>query len=247
MSNSRIWPLLTIFLLWSTQASAISHTADGGVVKSANTSLILTMPASVSGDLMLATFGWFSTSNSITTVPTGWALVPNGHNTVSGNTDISVYWKLASGSEPASYTWVFLASSFTAGQITGWRGVDQVNEFDATATLATGTSSSSAVAAAITTVTDNAMLVTSFGGSQTTQTGPGDETQRANAPFASGVNVAMWSGNKPLTTHGLTSTETMAVSAASSWDAITIALRPAVVVANTGCRDDLLWNGCGGN
>ncbi len=98
------------------------------------TSITVSRPAGIqAGDILLATmqsdYGEMP-RESAGSIPTGWNLVNN--DTDGQNSDLSTraYWKVATNSEPSSYTWpIFNAQTIAiaGGTISIFRGVDTVN------------------------------------------------------------------------------------------------------------------------
>lgn len=86
--------------------------------------------------------------------PSGWVKFGTGENT---NYTASLYYKIAGGSEPASYSWTVGSVGPSAGFITAWSNVDLANPID----VISETLSGSSVGATVT--TPSATAVTSFG------------------------------------------------------------------------------------
>ena len=137
-------------------------TAGGGAV----TSLTITKPTGVvAGDVMLAQIDVRGGSLvTFSTVPTGWALVTNGRINSTTILAQAVYYKVAGGAEPASYTWGF-TNGRAGGGIAAFRGVDNAAPINASSGQANA-SSTNIVAPSITTTVANTMLVGLFGTAQ---------------------------------------------------------------------------------
>ena len=106
-----------------------------------------------SGDVLVAAI--YSAGNNITdTPPSGWTQVTKVN---INNRQLWLYYKVAGGSEPASYTWTASYSN-AGGGIDRYSGVDNTTPEDATVTTNNGTGTS-ATYSGVTTSTDGAMLV----------------------------------------------------------------------------------------
>jgi hypothetical protein len=150
-----------------------------GVASAANateTTLTIAAPGSVSaGNVLLAAV--HVRGKPAVTAPAGWTLVRSDQN---GNAmKAVVYTKVATASEPASYTWTFASAQAAAGGITAWSGVSTSTPIDAHGGQVNLTSSTTITAPSITTTTTNTMLVGFFGiGPATSLTPPAGMTER---------------------------------------------------------------------
>lgn len=83
--------------------------------------LVIPRPAGVvAGDVLVASV---ASTGGVTSAPSGWTEL--GEQATGGGPEgvrQSVYWKVASGSEPSSYSWS--VSGDVSGGITAWTGVD---------------------------------------------------------------------------------------------------------------------------
>jgi hypothetical protein len=125
-------------------------------------SVTVPLPTGVTaGDLLLAVIAFRGGDQSaIASTPAGWTQVTS---TVDGALlGMSVFRKLATAVEPASYTWTFSASNRAAAAIMAFRGVDASSSIDAFATRVNGPSTS-LTAPSITPDVPNTMLVAFWG------------------------------------------------------------------------------------
>ena len=92
------------------------------------TQLSISKPATVAGDVMLAsiTVGGGSTVN--VTAPVGWTQIARIDSDV--NVALISYWKVTGASEPASYTWTIDQQTRAVGGITPYSGVDNINPIE---------------------------------------------------------------------------------------------------------------------
>ncbi len=184
---------------WSSDTFAVGQALDGGPSSvalyprnagglrgqgsnSASTkNLTVPVPAGVvANDVMIAAISYHGAS--AITAPSGWTLIQNTAVTFA---EVSTYWKVASGSEPANYTWGFGSVAGAAGVILDYVGVD-------TAAPVMAVQQSSAVLTtsqtlpAVSTAGDNVRLVMVQAiNSNTTMTVPADLTRQTALSSAS--------------------------------------------------------------
>ncbi len=165
------WTLLTaalVLCLCAPASAAIAfRAAASGFGASSPGSVTIAKPTgTVLNDVMVATIASRDLTVSVT-APTNWILV-NSVSQTSGGTNgmkLSTYYKVATGSEPANYTWTFSGGTleFHAGGINTFSGVDTSSPIAGQAAQAAGDGSNYAFATpSITPTSGGAMLVTSF-------------------------------------------------------------------------------------
>jgi MSHA biogenesis protein MshQ len=135
--------------------AASSAGADSGVL-----TLTINMPTgTVQDDVMIASIGARPNTATIT-APSGWTLVRRIDNANSIANSLAVYSKVASASEPASYSWTFDTSTGSAGGIQTFSGVNTTTPID----VENGQNTASGLTHAtpdVTTTVANTMIVTS--------------------------------------------------------------------------------------
>jgi acid phosphatase type 7 len=138
---------------------SISLRSSSSAANPTSTSLTIPAPAGVqAGDVMVA--GISVRGQPAITPPSGWVLV---RQDVNGTTQKqAVYYKVATGSEPGSYTWTFAASRAATGGILDYTGVNTANPIDASGGQVNSTSSRSVTAPSITTTVAGDQLVGFF-------------------------------------------------------------------------------------
>lgn len=125
-------------------------------------SLVIPVPAgTIAGDVMIATLATRPSGSSFS-APSGWTSFADTTQTNDVTARMTSYWRVATASEPSSYTWGFSGSvsSGAVGTIASFSGVDNVTPINVFGTTATGSSLSHA-APSVTTTAANTMLVTS--------------------------------------------------------------------------------------
>ena len=155
-------------ILWTqgrsdeTFSSASGITFRGAATGTAPTGdLTLTInlpPGTAANDAMVASIA-FRPSTAVITPPAGWALIRRLDNAAGSANSLAVYGKVATISEPASYTWTFNTSTGSAGGIQSFTGADLTNPFDGDNGASTA-SSLTHTAPGITTTSANDMIVT---------------------------------------------------------------------------------------
>ncbi len=137
---------------------------------------IATPPGVVAGDIMLAQVT-ARLKNVVVTPPAGWFLIRNDRN---NGQEISqhLYWRAASGSEPATYRWNVDNPTRMSGAVSAYSGVDITYPIDAHSGQ-TKSNQTAIEAPSVTTRTSDTLLVGFFGaGYATTIAAPGTMTQR---------------------------------------------------------------------
>jgi hypothetical protein len=165
---------------------AITFVATGTLADSSQpvTTVPVSVPSGVmSGNAMIAQIVVYDgTGTNVPSVPAGWTVIR--HDNVNGGNKMTswLYYKVAGGSEPASYRW-HIALQYAAGQMGAWRGTSATPLDQASGTTATGSSPISAAAPSLTPAVNQELQVY-FYGSQTflapTITEPGAITQRSD-------------------------------------------------------------------
>lgn len=124
--------------------------------------LALEVPAgTTAGDVMLAAVAVSPNTPTIST-PTGWTLVRTLSNTSTTTSRLAIFRRVATASEPASYTWAFSRTHNGAvGGITSFSGVDNTSPINVESGKLTGRSTTQSTPG-ITTTYNNTMLVGIF-------------------------------------------------------------------------------------
>ena len=132
--------------------------ASSGFAASGN--LVINAPSgTVSSDVLIASIAVRPNTATIT-APAGWTLIRRTDQSVGAQNSLAVYYKVAGGSEPSSYTWTLSANTGSAGGIESFANVDTsapVN-IDNGQTTASGLTHATPT---VTTTVTSAMLVTS--------------------------------------------------------------------------------------
>jgi RHS repeat-associated protein len=220
--------------------AAASATAAGitPAFRSANsatttgTTLTITKPSGVAANDVLIGSVAVTPSSATITPPADWTLVRRTDNAGPTANSLAVYYKVATGSEPASYAWTTSGASFTVGGVQAFSGVDSATPID----IENGQTTPSSLTHStpnLTTTVANTMVVTSHGfASSRTWTPPSGMTESFDRPSgsnnATGLSIE---GNRvlqPLAAATGTKTAT-AAGYADAGNAHLLALRPAKV------------------
>lgn len=110
-------------VLASSANAAVGYRSATCGQASGTSSITLNKPTgTVSGDVLVAHIG---TSNGpALTTPSGWTQIPNLAGIINADQRLVSYYKVAGGSEPASYTFTTGATDGIAGGIAAYTGVD---------------------------------------------------------------------------------------------------------------------------
>lgn len=195
------------------------------------TDTVITKPTGAAdNDILIAAI--YVENDVAITPPAGWTQIADVDH-AAATYDLWVYWKRAA-SEGASWTWSHSAA-WELGAVAAYSGCTTSGDpQDATATTATGTSTSG-IAPSITTTTDNSMLVVifaSFEGIAAQATGSLPSPLTNNERYDGSGEDLYWADGL-LTPAGASGTKTLpsALSASNHWSAVTIALKPVVAAA----------------
>jgi hypothetical protein len=184
----------------------------------AATTLTIPKPADAAqGDVLVSCISLNGGTIGAAGVPAGWT--PVASVTAVANPKVYGYYKVATSSEPASYSWTTSATT-SGGAITRYSGASGL---DTSAKSASGAAASSGSVPEVTTATPKAMLVgcMSVNSTSATLTSPAGMSQAVEAgnrrfEFADGIQA----------TAGGSGTKTWTFSAARDWAGWLAALRP---------------------
>ncbi len=198
---------------------------------SASGSVTINKPTgTVQNDVMVAGIAVRPNTATIT-APAGWTLLRSTKQAANTANQLSTYWKLATASEPASYTFTVGANAGAAGGIASFSGVDPSDPIDVENGQTTASATTSA-ARTVTTTSTNDMIVTVHGiASSVTWTPPTGMTEAADATSATPTNTNGESLEiNYVAQAGIGATGTKTANASGAGDAgatDTIALKPA--------------------
>jgi hypothetical protein len=215
--------ILSFAIAPSTAYATISFVAasSAATTGSGATSLAVTKPTGVaSGDAMLATLT--ATGSGALTPPAGWTVVKD---TTQGAAIRQItYYRVAGGSEGASYSWGLGSTRQASGGIIDYSGVNSTAPIDASAT-ASGASGNALAGSVTTSVANDQVIVASGFNINTTVTAPAGTTgQYAIASPSTTTEAADFTQASA----GATGTKTATPANSSSpWIAQTVALRDA--------------------
>jgi Bacterial Ig domain len=215
----------TVTVTINPAGAGISFVAVASAANATATTLTIAAPAGVTpGHVLLAAV--HVRGQPAITPPSGWVLVRQEQN--GSNMRAAVYYKVATGSEPGSYTWTFASSQAAAGGITAWSGVSTTTPIDAHGGQVNA-SSNTITAPSITTTTANTMLVGFFGiGPATMLTPPAGMTERWDVASTQGSFKATSGAASALqAAAGATGTRSATSGATSTNIGQLVALRPA--------------------
>ena len=192
-----------------------------------STTLTLTKPvAVVAGSVMIAHLGYNAGSNKSTTVtkPTGWVQI--GLQVNNGNWWQSVFYKVATASEPTSYTFTISRTSNIVGGILAYSGVDNIAPIDDTITQIGATAATTQTAPTASASTNGDVLV-NFWTYLVSTTATSYAAGLTGNYTLSTSNVGGASASKALNNAGATGTTTSTTAASAKWIAHTILLLPS--------------------
>jgi outer membrane protein assembly factor BamB len=225
--------LATLVLAPSLEAAIAFRSAASTDRNGQATSITISRPAGTSkGDLLVAIIAVRPSGVSIT-APGGFTLVRRQSNT-SGNTNaLAVYQKVATSSEPASYTFSFSSNTGNAGGILAFTGVDNATPIHVHNGSDTTSSTTTFVAPSVTTSLADTMIVTAHEYASSDRwnapSGMSKAVDVASLAVPNASGIAVLGSYRPQASAGASGTMTAtALSNADTGTAITLALRPVV-------------------
>lgn len=184
-------------------------------------------PGTADGDLLIATVATDGETDASLTAPSGWTLL---HRQASADdVSLGVWWKVAGGSEPANYDFVWSGSQEAYGTIMRFSGQAASNPIH-TFNASTG-SSSSPTAPEITTTVDNCMILR-IGGFDDDDINSGDAGMTGHSTIAmnrSGTGFGTAAGGAAYTlqaTAGVSGTADFSLTGSEQYVTITLAIAP---------------------
>jgi outer membrane protein assembly factor BamB len=243
ISISRLWASLTCPLLAAACLTGLLPTsADAAVAFRAASSkdqngsastIVLNKPTgTIKGDVLVAMIA-VRPYNATITAPTGFTLLNRQNNNNGNDNALAVYWKIATSSEPTTYTWSFSANTGNAGGLMAFSGVDNAAPINASAGSITTATTTTFSAPSVTPTVTNTMIVTAHEYSSSDRwTKPAGMTEAldvASLPVADSLGISLLGSYKIQAT--ATATGALTATAASNADtgaAVTLALKPVV-------------------
>ena len=149
------------FIHIGTPSPDISYKDGARAVANGTASPTVNYPSTVADEIMLAFYVTNSASNASGTPPSGWTKVEEADGT---DESAGVFWRRATGSEPASETWtnIFDASESSLWIVLTYEGcITSGSPIDVSANDTSGFGSSKSIGA--TTVTNRCMALGMFG------------------------------------------------------------------------------------
>jgi MSHA biogenesis protein MshQ len=184
--------------------------------------LTLDVPSgTIADDVMIASVAVRPDTMNIT-APAGWTLIRLLTQGGGSSNRLATYYRVADGSEPASYTWTFTGGTHAGavGGIATFSGVDTATPIDDEAGQATAADTDH-IAPSVTTTANGGMLVTIHEfSSAVTWTSPGGMSEAvdiASLPTPDATGMSMQMNYEPRSLTGATGTRT--ATAASDADA----------------------------
>jgi hypothetical protein len=168
--------------------------ASTGTAASGDLTLTINLPPGTAANDAMAASIAFRPNTAVVTPPAGWALIRRLDNGGGSPNSLAIYGKVATISEPASYTWTFNTSTGSAGGIQSFTGADLTNPFDGDNAAST-VSALTHTAPGMTTTAANDMIVTTHsfasGATWTRPTGMTEafDVSSTTVPDALGISV----------------------------------------------------------
>lgn len=212
--NGSDWPSPILFI-------GASENATSGAAGS----LALTVPAGTQAqDLMIAELSYGGGSGATITKPAGWSTT--SENYVAGQGWLGVYSKIASSSEPASYTWTFDSNAQAAGGISTYRCVNQDSPVHAVSATNSGSNSTPRGKGVTTSVQGTRILWFVASSGQVTMTPPNGYIRENDISTSGSNNVSAGKSGKGKGSTGSTGQVDGTLSTSTTWQTVMVALTP---------------------
>jgi hypothetical protein len=166
------------------------------------------------------------------TAPAGWTRIRT--DAAGTSTTQAIYDRVATPSEPASYTWSFSKSVPAAGGISDYQGVNNAAPVNVSAGAGQNSNTTAIVAPSVTTTVAGAEVVGFFSvGGANSITPPTGMTERGEASSTAGSSRVTWEGSDfTQAAPGATGTRTATATVAHENVGALVALTPGVAPAN---------------
>jgi RHS repeat-associated protein len=190
------------------------------------TTVVLPTPAGVTADdVMVAAVAVRGVPT--VTAPAGWTLIRSDSN--GSSMKLLSYWRVATSSETANYTWSFSSAKAAAGTITAYTGVNTANPVDVHSGFANTTDSPLIVAPSVTTTGADERLIGLFSIMKVTPIAPPTGLQELAETSSSGgseppVTIESADTSQPIA--GASGDKTATAGTADRNNGQLIALRP---------------------
>ena len=209
--------------------AAFEDLGDTEVKSISTTSMNLTVPAATAADDLLIAHVSTDAADPTFGTPTGWVLLVDANSGGSTTASTAVWYRVADGTEPASYTFTWLSSTNAVGALSRYSGVDPASPIDAWATN-TGSSSSPSAPSVVTTLDDTIVLrIMAADGKRIPNSGSYPVGHNGRYELETTGFIANVSGAAADTLQaatGATGTASFSLSGSDDWVAATIALAP---------------------
>jgi hypothetical protein len=200
-------------------ACSPQYAETGGTLTANTTQATLAVPAGTeAGDFLLTIVGIAFQFPETNPAPSGWTLLIDE----GGSADLLVYYRVADGTEPSTYTFTFGDARRTKAAMFRFTGVDTTTPIDATGT--TNDNFPNPDAPSVTTTVDGALIVRILALWDQTATPPSGHTERYYSSTSSYTTLSM--ADETQTTAGATGTAVWSQSNYASNAVATVALRP---------------------
>jgi MSHA biogenesis protein MshQ len=187
--------------------------ASNATTGSSAATISVAKPAGIAAnDLLLAQVRDTQGTGVTIATPAGWTKINQTNN--SSNFGQAIYYKVATGSEPASYSWSASPADKLGASILAFRGISTSTPINVFGGQATAGKQTSVTAPSVTTTVANTMLVALFGsdGGSPAITLPGSLTSAYNSSGSAALGVSGAAGYTVKAAAGATGTYSATLS-----------------------------------
>ena len=225
--RSGLAELVTRLTNWMAAVSAVPRFESFATsLDNQGNTLVIGKPAGTqAGDLLIACIGFEKGSQPSITAPSGWTLIRRVNS--GTNNGGACYHKIATASEPASYSWQFTAGPKRAGGIARYSGASATAPIHVSAGAASSSQSDQHTAPSVTTTLDNARVIVYYTSKKSCAYTPAAGTEeRWDVPNTAGGLPSNMLADFEQAGAGATGAKTATCTEPEVWQAITIAIVP---------------------
>src|SRR5829696_4951601 len=158
---------------------AVSHRNTQTGSATGATSVSVTKPTGVQANDLLVAHVMVTGNVTATIAGSGWTAVTSG--TAANTVTQASFYKIAGGSEPASYSFTWTGSQAAAAIVTAYYGVKSSSPFDLSSAIASTNNTTSVTAGTLTTTANDDIVLAFFGSaSNSTYTPPASWNERGD-------------------------------------------------------------------
>ena len=158
---------------------AVTHRNTQTGTATGATSVSVTKPTGVQANDLLVAHVMVTGNVTASIAGSGWTAITSG--TAANQATQASFYKIAGGSEPASYSFTWTGSQAAAATVTAYYGIKSSSAFDVNSAVASANNTTTVTANSVTTTANDDIVLAFFGSaSNSTYTPPGGWNERGD-------------------------------------------------------------------